>query len=268
MFNLPTFQQFNTYINKLQTEYDFIEKCYDVELEGFIEHFTSFETAVDLLQFIFNDDCNILAIWIYEDNFGRDKHHSFMNNKITLVKGPAGAGKSLLSLGFLLQQLDKNAIDKIIIFCNTVATRDSARLGFYPGTRDEKLLDSQIGNFLSSKLGSQIEVERMIQNEQLILLPMSDIRGYDTSDMKAGIYIPEAQNLTIDLMKLALQRIGEDGICIIDGDDKAQVDCQQYEGSNNGMRRVSKIFKGESIYGEVELQNIHRSQIGKIADKM
>ena len=32
----------------------------------------------------------------------------------------------------------------------------------------------------------------MIQNEQLILLPMSDIRGYDTSDMRAGIYIPEA----------------------------------------------------------------------------
>ena len=85
MFNLPTFQQFNTYINKLQTEYDFIEKCYDVELEGFIEHFTSFETAVDLLQFIFNDDCNILAIWIYEDNFGRDKHHSFMNNKSFII---------------------------------------------------------------------------------------------------------------------------------------------------------------------------------------
>lgn len=193
---------------------------------------------------------------------------SFLNNKITLVKGPAGAGKSLLSLGFLLQQLDRNAIDKIIVFCNTVATRDSARLGFYPGTRDEKLLDSQIGNFLSSKLGSQIEVERMIQNEQLILLPMSDIRGYDTSDMRAGIYIPEAQNLTVDLMKLALQRIGEDGICIIDGDDKAQVDCVQYEGDNNGMRRVSKIFKGEPIYGEVELQQIHRSQIGRIADKM
>lgn len=58
---------------------------------------------------------------------------SFLNNKITLVKGPAGAGKSLLSLGFLLQQLDRNVIDKIIIFCNTVATRDSARLGLIQG---------------------------------------------------------------------------------------------------------------------------------------
>ena len=54
-------------------------------------------------------------------------------------------------------------------------------------------------------------------------------------------------------MKLALQRIGDDSICIIDGDCKTQVDDIQYAGSNNGMRRVSKTFRGNSIYGEVEL---------------
>jgi phosphate starvation-inducible protein PhoH len=57
-----------------------------------------------------------------------------------------------------------------------------------------------------------------MDREKLILLPMSDIRGYDTTGMNAGIYISEAQNLDITLMKLALQRIGEDSICIIDGD--------------------------------------------------
>ena len=121
-----------------------------------------------------------------------------------MVKGPAGSGKTLLSLGYLLHKLEKNKIDKIIIFCNTVATKDSAKLGYYPGTRDEKLLDSQIGNLLSSKFGDRYEVERMIQEGKLILLPMSDIRGYDTSGMRAGIYISEAQNLTVSLMKLAL----------------------------------------------------------------
>jgi hypothetical protein len=44
----------------------------------------------------------------------------------------------------------------------------------------------------------------MIQKEELILLPLSDIRGYDTSGMSAGIYISEAQNLDIELMKLTL----------------------------------------------------------------
>jgi predicted ribonuclease YlaK len=129
---------------------------------------------------------------------------SLTNNQITMLKGPAGSGKTLLSLGFLLNRLERGKIDKIIVFCNTVATKNSAKLGFYPGTRDEKLLDSQIGNLLSSKFGGKIEVERMINEEKLVLLPLSDIRGYDTNGMRAGIYISEAQNLDVSLMKLTL----------------------------------------------------------------
>ena len=193
---------------------------------------------------------------------------SLTNNKITMVKGPAGSGKTFLSLAFLLHKLERGRIDKIIIFCNTVATKGSARLGFYPGTRDEKLLDSQIGNLLISKLGGRIAVEQLMQEEKLVLLPLSDIRGYDTSGMRAGIYISEAQNLDIDLMKLTLQRIGEDGICIIDGDCKTQVDDITFAGSNNGMKRVSQVYRGEDIYGEITLKNIHRSRIAQIAEKL
>ena len=193
---------------------------------------------------------------------------SLANNQITMVKGPAGSGKTYMSLGYLMYQLENHKIDKIIVFCNTVATKDSAKLGYYPGSRDEKLLDSQIGNLLASKLGGKIAVEQMIQQEKLILLPLSDIRGYDTSGMNAGIYISEAQNMSVSLMKLALQRIGEDSICIIDGDAKTQVDSIEFAGNNNGMKRASEIFRGHSVYGEVELQNIHRSTIAAIAENM
>ena len=88
--------------------------------------------------------------------------------------------------------MEHGKIDKIIVFCNTVATKDSAKLGFYPGSRDEKLLDSQIGNLLASKFGSKLEVERMMKDEYLVLLPLSDLRGFDTTGMRAGIYISEA----------------------------------------------------------------------------
>ena len=54
---------------------------------------------------------------------------SFINNKLTMVHGLAGSGKSTLSLGYLFYALDTNKIDKIIIFCNTIATKDSAKLG-------------------------------------------------------------------------------------------------------------------------------------------
>ena len=193
---------------------------------------------------------------------------SLANNKITLIKGPAGSGKTYLSLGFLMHKLERGKIDKIIVFCNTVATKNSAKLGYYPGTRDEKLLDSQIGNLLISKFGSRLAVEQMIDSEKLVLLPMSDIRGYDTSGMRAGIYISEAQNLDVALMKLTLQRIGEDSICIIDGDCKTQVDDISFAGSNNGMRRASQVFRGSDIYGEITLKQIHRSKIAMLAENM
>ena len=122
-------------------------------------------------------------------------------------------------------------------------------------------------NFQIHKL-EKIEVERLINDGKLILLPLADARGYDTSGMRAGIYISEAQNMDINLMKLSLQRIGEDSICIIDGDDKTQVDDIVFAGANNGMRRASKVFRGNGLYGEVTLKQIHRSKIAEIAESM
>lgn len=194
--------------------------------------------------------------------------NSLLTNQVTMLKGKAGTGKSYLALGYLFYLLEKHKIDRIIVFCNTVATANSAKLGYYPGSRLEKLLDSSIGNMLSAKLGGDYAMERLTGEGKIVLLPMSDIRGYDTTNMKAGVYITEAQNMDISLMKLALQRIGEDSICIIDGDYTAQVDLSQYAGNNNGMRRMSEVFRGQDFYGEIELQNIYRSRIAKIAESM
>ena len=266
------------------------------ETEYFYSNLT--ENSLNLLTnqygLLYDADTGILfdkICWTGEDNraltystlnsqyFGKTKPYngdpyqalvmdSFKNNKITMVKGPAGTGKSWLSLAYLFHLLERRQIDKIIIFCNTVATKDSAKLGYYPGSREEKLLDSQIGNFLSSKLNGKENVEKLISDGKLLLLPMSDIRGYDTSNLRAGVYITEAQNLSIPLMKLALQRIGEDSVCIIDGDHKTQVDDDNYAGNNNGMVRVSEVFKGTDVYGEVELKNVYRSRIASIAEAM
>ena len=204
-----------------------------------------------------------------QDPYQQIAFDSLFTNQITMIRGSAGTGKSYLSFGYMFHLLEKGKISKIIIFCNTVATKGSAKLGYYPGDREEKLLDSQIGNLLISKFGGDRgAVERLIDSGELLLLPMSDIRGFDTSGMNAAVYISEAQNLDIELMKLALQRIGEDSICILDGDSDAQVDLSLYAGANNGMRRVSEIFKGHDCYGEVTLKNIHRSKIAEIAQQM
>lgn len=155
------------------------------------------------------------------DIYQRCLLNSFINNKITMVRGSAGTGKTYCALSYLFYLLEKHKIDKIIAFTNTQPTINTARLGFYPGTRDEKLLESSIGNILSSKIGDSYMVDKLMTEGKLMLLPMCDIRGYDTTGMNAGIIITEAQNLNIELMKLAIQRIGYDSICIIDGDCNA-----------------------------------------------
>jgi predicted ribonuclease YlaK len=193
---------------------------------------------------------------------------SLNNNQLTLLNGKAGTGKSYLALGALFAKLKKHEIDKIYIFCNPVATKDSAKLGFYPGDKNSKLLDSQIGNFLDGKIGDRVGVERLINENKIILLPMSDLRGFDTSGKKAGIYITEAQNTTVELMQLALERIGEDCICIIDGDYNHQVDLDIYSDINNGMKKVSQIYHGAKFFGQVCLQNVYRSKIAELAAKM
>jgi PhoH-like ATPase len=202
------------------------------------------------------------------DTYQKTLVDSLQNNKMTMVKGRAGTGKSLITLSYALSAIEKGKYNKLIVFCNTVATKNSAKLGYYPGSKDEKLLDSQIGNMLSSKLGDKSEVDILIKREKLLLLPISDIRGFDTTGMEAIVWVTEAQNLDIELMKLAIQRIGEDSQLIIDGDYNTQVDSSAYEGRNNGMRRVSDVFRGEDFYGEVELKTIYRSRMAMIADKM
>lgn len=190
---------------------------------------------------------------------------SLHNNQLTVLRGPAGSGKSYLGFSYLFSLLETGNIDKIFMFCNTVATKDSAKLGYYPGDKNAKLLDSQIGNFLVSKLGDIYAAEDLVSKGKIILVPASDCRGMDLGE-NVGVYITEAQNSTIDLMKLMVQRIGENTKCVIEGDDKAQVDLDIYSGKNNGLARLSEVFRGQDFYGEIQLNQCYRSKIARIAE--
>lgn len=203
-----------------------------------------------------------------KDIYQRAAMDSLYTNQFTILRGPAGSGKSLLGLNYLLQMLEHNEIDEILVFCNPVATHDSARLGFLPGTRLDKLMDSQVGNFLTAKFTKRIMLEQLIEREDLVLLPVADCRGVDYGNTRAGVYVTEGQNLTVDLMQLIIQRCGSDCKVVIEGDDKSQVDLQAYEGKNNGLRAAVKTFKGEDLFGTVTLEKVHRGRLVEIAECM
>ena len=136
----------------------------------------------------------------------------------------------------------------------------------YPGSTNEKLLSSQVGNILTSKIGDLSEVNRLIDSGQLVLIPAADLRGYETP-AHSGVYIMEGQNYDTVLMRMLLQRIGNDCQVIIDGDREEQTDLDIYE-NDNGMKKVSQVFRGEKIFGQVDLQKIERDEIARIAERM
>lgn len=196
---------------------------------------------------------------------------SIFRNQITQLRGKAGSGKSKIALEASWHLIEREGTsegyEKLVIFVNPTPARDAQELGFYSGDKLEKVMQSSVGAMLKSKFGDEYEVRRQIDIGKLDILPMVDIRGYETGGKKTILWILEAQNLTSDLMKMGLQRASENTKVIIDGDYYQQVDKDVYS-TNNGMKRASEVFRGDSCYGEVELQNIYRSYIAMKADEM
>lgn len=193
---------------------------------------------------------------------------ALQSNKIKMLSGKAGTAKTLFALSYAMNQIEKGKYSKLIVFANSLPTRNAAQLGLYKGSLKEKLMQVSVGHILASKFGDYNEVEAMMTTGELLILPMSDMRGFDTTGMNACVLITEAQNTDKDLMKLAVERVGEDSTLIIEGDWKQQLDSKSFEGKNNGMVRLSEVFRGDQDYGEVELQNIYRSRWAAKAQEM
>ena len=111
------------------------------------------------------------------------------------------------------------------------------------------------------------DVEDLIRMKKLEIVPLADSRGCDLNRKNAILYVTEAQNLSKYLMQIILQRASEDTQVIIEGDYDTQVDLDVYDNDQNGMRRLSDVFKGSDIFGQVDLQIIHRSKIAALAQQ-
>lgn len=192
---------------------------------------------------------------------------SLRTDDLTVITGRAGSGKTLLSLGYAIQEIMNGTRSKLIIFANPVKARGSEQLGYYPGDRTEKLMQNSVGAMLASKFGDVMAVQNLIDEGLLEILPFSDIRGFEVAESQI-MYISEAQNLNVDLAKLAIQRCAQGAKIILEGDPQTQVDHYSFEGNQNGLRRVIEVFEGTENFSHVYLPNIRRSDMANLADKM
>lgn len=191
---------------------------------------------------------------------------SLERNQLTFCTGPAGSGKTLLALGYAFQELERGKISKIVVFCNPHVAVGAVKLGFMPGTRNEKLMESSIGSILCSKIGDRMEVEHLIANGTLELMPMGDSRGFEVPE-GAFVYFSEAQNTSKYLMKLFLQRTNDTCKLCVEGDER-QVDTNDFKGDNNGLQAAINLFRGEDYAGHVKLRNIYRGRIARKAEEL
>ena len=237
---------------------------------------TSDGTVVDLAKWNGEKHVGLYSKAIKSISFGdkiKPKDHyqkfavdSIMSNDITILSGHAGSGKSLLSLAAAMHLIDEGKYDRIIILYNPTKAKGATDLGFYQGTMQDKLLQNSIGNILNTKFGDKFAVDMLLQQDKIRLISMADCRGMEIRN--EILYITEAQNTTAELLKLCLSRASKDAKIIIEGDYDTQVDSHAFEGGKNGMRRAIEVLKGTDLFGCVKLQNIWRSRLAELIDKM
>ena len=191
---------------------------------------------------------------------------SIINNTITAISGKPGTGKSLISLAVIENLIETGkTYDRFVCLFNPIKARGTADLGYYAGDFLSKAMLNSVGNILTTKYGDRYAVDVLLSQEKLKLISMADCRGMEITDNEI-LYIPEAENTSVDMMKLCLSRVSSGAKVIIEGDPESQVDSYLYEGKNNGLLRVIDKFKGHSEFGYIQLQNVWRSRIAELTE--
>ena len=170
------------------------------------------------------------------------------SNDLTIGVGPAGTGKTYLAVASAVEALENDLVDRLILVRPAVEAGE--RLGFLPGDLAQKI-DPYLRpmyDALFEMLGQQ-KVAKYIERNIIEIAPLAYMRGRTLND--AFIILDEAQNTTIDQMKMFLTRIGFGSKSVITG-DITQVDLPRDKTS--GLRHALKILSGIEGVGITQFQ--------------
>ena len=161
-------------------------------------------------------------------------------SKVKLLRGVYGTGKDHLMLNHAIAQLEAGLYDKIVYVRPNVTVANVPDIGFLKGSVDEQL-EWTLAPFYD-KVGGKDGVERLISDGQLETVPLLYIRG--RSFENSIIYVTEGQNMTTEIVKLLISRIGEGSVLYINGDTH-QVDKKVYDALRG--KTVSTAIDDETI---------------------
>jgi phosphate starvation-inducible PhoH-like protein len=159
------------------------------------------------------------------------------NQDLTFGIGPAGTGKTYLAVACAVEALETARVSRLVLVRPAVEAGE--RLGFLPGDLAQKIDPylRPIYDALYEMLGFE-KVNKLIERNVIEVAPLAYMRGRTLND--AMIILDEAQNTTIDQMKMFLTRLGFGSTAIVTG-DVTQIDLPPSRKS--GLRHVVEVLK-------------------------
>jgi phosphate starvation-inducible PhoH-like protein len=162
--------------------------------------------------------------------------NAIAQNDLSFGVGPAGTGKTYLAVASAVDALERQRVQRIVLVRPAVEAGE--KLGFLPGDLVQKVDPylRPLYDALFEMVGVE-KVGRLIERNVIEVAPLAFMRGRTLND--AFVILDEAQNTTIEQMKMFLTRIGFGSTAVITG-DVTQIDLPRKDQS--GLKHAIKVL--------------------------
>ena len=164
--------------------------------------------------------------------------HAIATHDINFGVGPAGTGKTFLAVAMAVDALNQARVQRLILVRPAVEAGE--KLGFLPGDLSQKVDPylRPLYDALYEMLGVD-KVARLLEKNVIEIAPLAYMRGRTLND--AFVILDEAQNTSIEQMKMFLTRLGFGSTAVVTG-DMTQVDLPKHQKS--GLKDAVEVLNG------------------------
>ena len=163
--------------------------------------------------------------------------HAIARHDINFGIGPAGTGKTYLAVASAVEALESNRVQRLLLVRPAVEAGE--KLGFLPGDLSQKVDPylRPLYDALYEMVGFE-RVAKLIERNVIEIAPLAYMRGRTLND--SYVILDEAQNTTVEQMKMFLTRIGFGSVAVITG-DVSQVDLPRH--TRSGLRHAIEVLR-------------------------
>ncbi|WP_269791473.1 PhoH family protein [Stenotrophomonas sp. Iso1] len=163
--------------------------------------------------------------------------HQIATHDINLGIGPAGTGKTFLAVAMAIEALNESRVQRLILVRPAVEAGE--KLGFLPGDLTQKVDPylRPLYDALYEMMGVE-KVAKLLERNVIEIAPLAYMRGRTLND--AFVILDEAQNTTIEQMKMFLTRLGFGSTAVVTG-DLTQTDLPKH--IKSGLRDAIEVLR-------------------------